>query len=65
MTLSAKAKDRWSALGAVVATIVSVWIMGVGLYLTSPFFIFAGFFFLIATCLGITFYLLKGTTWRN
>lgn len=65
MTLSKRAKDGWSALGAVLATAASLWIIGVGFYLVMPLFTVVGFVFLLLTGLGIMIYLLKGTTWRT
>lgn len=62
--MSQRTKATWSAVGAVLATLASIWIIGVGFHLLMPLFVFAGFFFLLCTTVGIMIYLLKGTTWR-
>lgn len=62
--MSERAKAAWSAVGAVMATLASIWIIGVGFYLLMPFFVFAGFFFLLCTAVGIMIYMLRGTKWR-
>lgn len=64
MSMTQRAKSAWSAVGAIAAALASVWIIGVGFYLLMPFFVFAGFFFLLCTAVGIMIYLLRGTTWR-
>lgn len=65
MSLSKKARDGWSATGAVLSALASVWIIGVGFYLHIAFFVIAGFFFMICTVIGIMIYILRGTTWRS
>lgn len=59
-----RARAVWATVGAVLASIVSLWIIGVGFYLLSPFFVIAGMFFLLCTAVGIMIYHLRGTKWR-
>jgi len=61
--MTKRQKDAVGATGAVLATIASLWIIIAGLSMGIVFFIFAGFFFLLATCASIMIYLLRGTTW--
>ena len=62
--MSERAKAAWAAVGAVAATLASLWIIGVGFYLLVLFYVFAGFFFLLCTAVGIMIYMLRGTKWR-